>query len=221
MGSLPLPTELQSIATTLALIALSLVTAPLSFILCCFANCLPRRHLPTPDGQKPLKVLINGAKVCCMPSICRSRRGFLASDVQGARFGATVWQSGLHRRSGRSRLVSSFLRFARRRLRSRQSDGTLSATRFSRFATKHVKLPVPKHEDLASSTRYVDALVALAIREQVDLYVPCSGAGSSIEDALAGEKMKERSGGRIKVFIPSAATTEILHEKVGFGASPP
>ena len=61
---------------------------------------------------------------------------------------------------------------------------------------------------------YVEALVAIALSEQISLFVPCSGAGTTVDDAQAADLMREKSGGRIRTLIQDAELAATLHEKV-------
>ena len=65
-----------------------------------------------------------------------------------------------------------------------------------------------------SPAHYVRDLVCIAEREQVDLWVSCSGAVFPVEDGEAKELM-ERSG-RCKCIQYDARTTELLDDKNSF-----
>lgn len=65
-----------------------------------------------------------------------------------------------------------------------------------------------------TSAAYIAALVKIALEEGVTIFVPCSGAGTTIEDAKAAEIMRARSGGTFRAIITSPELTKVLHEKV-------
>lgn len=58
---------------------------------------------------------------------------------------------------------------------------------------------------------YIDALVQVAAEENVNLFVPCSGAGTTVEDARAGERMRRELG--IVAVIQTYTLAQALHEK--------
>lgn len=100
-----------------------------------------------------------------------------------------------------------------------QGWGLLSPARFSRFVEAFHLVPS------GGGQRYVDALVSVARKEDVDLFVPCSGAGTTHEDALAAEVMRRQRGGKgskagkkgFQAIIQDPELVLELHEKV----SPP
>lgn len=94
-----------------------------------------------------------------------------------------------------------------------RSGGDFSATRFSRYVSKYVQLPQVIQGQPETSRAYCEALANLAVRENIDIFLPCSGAGSTIEDAQAAGLMKQ-SLPDIRSFIPSPKVTRELHEKV-------
>lgn len=96
------------------------------------------------------------------------------------------------------------------------SDGLSSATRFSKYVSKFYKLPVPIPGDEASLALYVNEMVSIAAKEDIDYFIPCSGAGTTVEDAKAAQYMSEQSNGRVQSFIASPDLTKVLHEKVRF-----
>lgn len=94
--------------------------------------------------------------------------------------------------------------------------GLLSPARFSRFVDAFRLVPS------GGGQRYVDALVSVARAEDVDLFVPCSGAGTTHEDALAAEVMRRERGGMgtkvdkegFQAIIQDPELVLELHEKV-------
>lgn len=86
--------------------------------------------------------------------------------------------------------------------------GELCAARFSNAIDNFVLVPG------GGGKVYVDAMVHLIIKEKVELFIPCSGAGTTIEDAQVAELVRKRSGGKIKTLIQDVDLVETLHEKV-------
>lgn len=68
----------------------------------------------------------------------------------------------------------------------------------------------------AGGQKYIDALVAIANEERIDLFVPCSGAGTTLEDAIAAQQMRQAGERRSKLVtvIQDPELAETLHEKV-------
>lgn len=60
---------------------------------------------------------------------------------------------------------------------------------------------------------YVDAIVDVAIKHGASLFVPCSGAGTTHEDAVAAEILRKRVAG-FKAVIQDPNLAIELHQKV-------
>ncbi|CAD6891401.1 unnamed protein product [Tilletia caries] len=88
--------------------------------------------------------------------------------------------------------------------------GELCATRFSNAVSRFRLVPSGGGQD------YVEALVKIALEERVTLFVPCSGAGTTVQDARAAQIMRERSGGATDTLIQDPDLAETLHEKDRF-----
>ncbi|CAD6972993.1 unnamed protein product [Tilletia controversa] len=88
--------------------------------------------------------------------------------------------------------------------------GELCATRFSDAVSRFRLVPSGGGQD------YVDALVKIAPGERITLFVPCSGAGTTVQDARAAQLMRERLGGGINTLIQDPDLAETLHEKDRF-----
>ena len=87
-----------------------------------------------------------------------------------------------------------------------------SCGRFSRALRKFYALPKPNETDGAA--HYINALLQIARREKVDLWVSCSGVASAVEDGQAKEVLERKSNCRsIQFDVP---TTSMLHEKDTF-----
>lgn len=86
--------------------------------------------------------------------------------------------------------------------------------RFSSSIDEFYLLP-PASE---SYTQYRDTLIHIAQSEQATLFIPVSGAGSSVEDAQAAETMSEATNGRCRTFIQDPETMKDLHDKDRFMA---
>lgn len=81
--------------------------------------------------------------------------------------------------------------------------------RFSRSLRKFERLPQPVEKDEAVA--YFDTLVRIIHREQVDLWVSCSGIFTAVEEARAKEVIEQRSSCVAIQF--DVATTSALHQK--------
>lgn len=87
--------------------------------------------------------------------------------------------------------------------------GELCAARFSSAVTSFHLVPG------GGGQAYIDALVQLIRKEGVDLFVPCSGAGTTLEDAKVAQIVRKETEGRVQTLIQDANLVEALHEKVG------
>lgn len=65
---------------------------------------------------------------------------------------------------------------------------------------------------------YSSALLSIALAHRATLFIPVSGAGSSVEDAKAAEEMFERTKGVCRTFIQDPETMLDLHDKDRFMA---
>lgn len=63
---------------------------------------------------------------------------------------------------------------------------------------------------------YSKRLLSIAKKENVTLFIPVSGAGSSIEDSKAADEMFKETKGKCKTFIQDPETMEDLHDKDKF-----
>lgn len=204
-----LPNRLQSTLSTLLLLALSLVLAPVSFVVSLFfslthagakatrpslhrsqlTNGRANGHIPPSSAQRT--VLVNGARMQKSLAICRT-------------FARNGW-----------RVV----------LVEEQGWGNLAATRFSNSVSKFHLLPsssLPASKKLLAEksehvvTPYIEALVRIALSEKVDLFFPCSGAGSTGQDAVAAAILLEKTHGKVRSMIQTPELVEALHEKDRF-----
>ena len=84
--------------------------------------------------------------------------------------------------------------------------------RFSRAIDRFycVSKPSPQH----GAARYVRDLVYIAEKEEVDIWVSCSGVASAAEDGQAMELLERRTNCKSIQF--DVKTTETLHEKDSF-----
>ena len=89
--------------------------------------------------------------------------------------------------------------------------GWLSATRFSRCISKYYDLP----DATKDHAKYEQKIREIIARENVKLWVPGSSAGCTINDARAGEVVRERDG--VQAFIQSTREIGMLHNKDLFG----
>ena len=67
-----------------------------------------------------------------------------------------------------------------------------------------------------SYTDYSSKLLTIAKTHAAKLFIPVSGAGSSVEDARAGEEMFLATEGRCRTFIQDPETMAELHDKDRF-----
>lgn len=92
--------------------------------------------------------------------------------------------------------------------------GELCPMRFSKAVDEfHLLPPASKSYD-----RYRDALISIAQSSSATLFIPVSGAGSSVEDARAAETMSTATKGKCRTFIQDPATMLDLHDKDRFMA---
>ncbi|PWZ00660.1 hypothetical protein BCV70DRAFT_199927 [Testicularia cyperi] len=189
--SAQLPSRLQSTLSTLFLLSLSLLLAPLTFsISLLFSLTHPslrhRARNQQNESDKPTRaVLVNGARMQKSLAVCRA-------------FARNGWRVVLTEEHG---------------------WGNLAAPRFSNSVSSFHLLPSSSTMTEGKDSRespYVKALVELALREEVDLFFPCSGAGSTGMDAMAGQVLLEKTGGRVRSMIQTPELVETLHEKDRF-----
>lgn len=84
--------------------------------------------------------------------------------------------------------------------------------RFSRAVDAFHLLPAAS----ASYAAYSSALLDIAQKHSATLFIPVSGAGSSIEDAQAADEMFRKTKGRCRTFIQDPETMLDLHDKDRF-----
>ncbi|WWD19985.1 hypothetical protein CI109_104458 [Kwoniella shandongensis] len=92
--------------------------------------------------------------------------------------------------------------------------GDLCPMRFSSCVDQFYLLPPAAQ----SYDRYSDKLLHIAQRHSATLFIPVSGAGSSVEDARAAEEMARVTKGRCRTFIQDPETMLDLHDKDRFMA---
>jgi hypothetical protein len=68
----------------------------------------------------------------------------------------------------------------------------------------------------ASYSAYSSRLLSLAKQHRVTLFIPVSGAGSSVEDSRAADEMFNETKGRCRTFIQDPETMLDLHDKDRF-----
>lgn len=88
------------------------------------------------------------------------------------------------------------------------------AARFSNSVSRFHRLPSD------AGRPYVEALLRIVQQESIDLFVPCSGVGTGIEEAEAACMMRkgECGGKAVQTVIQDAELLETLHEKVSRGS---
>lgn len=87
--------------------------------------------------------------------------------------------------------------------------GLLSPARFSSFVSEFVLVPS------GGGQAYIDALIEVARTQKARLFVPCSGAGTTHEDAIAADILR-RKDPKFKAIIQDPDLVLALHEKVSF-----
>jgi hypothetical protein len=98
--------------------------------------------------------------------------------------------------------------------------GPLACGRMSRSLQKFHRLQKPDAKaraganPLSASAPYVQNLLDIITREDVDLWVSCSGVASAVEDGMAKEIVEARTRCRAVQF--DLQTTRTLHEKHSF-----
>jgi hypothetical protein len=90
--------------------------------------------------------------------------------------------------------------------------GELCAARFSRCVDKFRLVRG------GGGPAYVDAMVKVLLEEKVDLFIPCSGAGTTVEDAKIAALVREHSKGKVHALIQDPTLVEALHNKVSEGS---
>ena len=86
--------------------------------------------------------------------------------------------------------------------------------RFSKAVDRFYLLPPVSH----SYAQYSSKLFSIAQIHSATLFIPVSGAGSSVEDARTAEEMFALSEGRCRTFIQDPETMSDLHDKDQFMA---
>lgn len=199
-----LPNRLQSTLSTLLLLGLSLVLAPVSFLVSLsfwLTHAGIQQSVQNVDQSQSSAALPNGPRLA--PKVPRTVL------VNGARMQKSLAICRTFARNGWKVVLVE-----------EQGWGNLAAARFSNSVSTFHLLP---SSSLAADKRsrhqvtpYVEALVRIAVREKVDLFFPCSGAGSTGQDAIAGQILLERTNGRVRSLIQTPELVEALHEKDRF-----
>jgi hypothetical protein len=86
--------------------------------------------------------------------------------------------------------------------------GELCAARFSRTVDRFALVPG------GGGSSYIKAMVELLMREEVDIFLPCSGAGTTIDDAKVAEIFQSKSKRPVQSVIQDPLLVEALHDKV-------
>lgn len=68
----------------------------------------------------------------------------------------------------------------------------------------------------SSYAKYSARLLSIAKQHSVTLFIPVSGAGTSVEDARAAESLFTETNGRCRTFIQDPETMSDLHDKDSF-----
>lgn len=87
--------------------------------------------------------------------------------------------------------------------------GLLSPARFSSLVDKFVLVKS------GGGQPYISSLIDVALAEDVDLFVPCSGAGTTGEDAIAADMLRQRKPD-FRAIIQDPDLVNELHEKDKF-----
>jgi len=89
--------------------------------------------------------------------------------------------------------------------------GVISSGRFSRAVETYYVVDSPVSEEDGGQQRYEDALLDIIEKENVDLWICVSDVASTIEDAVAAEKIRLET--KCEVFQPLPETCRTLHYK--------
>ncbi|CAF9904390.1 hypothetical protein IMSHALPRED_000019 [Imshaugia aleurites] len=93
-----------------------------------------------------------------------------------------------------------------------EPNGIPVCGRFSKALRRYYSLPKPNEK--VGAAYYIDALLHVVKKENVDLWVSCSGVASAVEDGQAKEVLERSSDVRCIQF--DVWTTQMLHEKDTF-----
>jgi hypothetical protein len=86
--------------------------------------------------------------------------------------------------------------------------GEVCATRFSKSVESFHLVPA------GGGKPYIDAMVDILIKKEVNVFIPCSGAGTTVEDAKVAELIRSASEGKVMTLIQDVDLVKTLHEKV-------
>ncbi|KAN0063250.1 hypothetical protein ACQY0O_004414 [Thecaphora frezii] len=185
-----LPSRLQSTLSTLLLLGLSLCLAPLSFAVAAFFSLTYPSSSSSSNARRRLKPK---AQRTVLINGARMQKALAASRA----FGRQGW-----------RVV----------LVEEQGWGNLASARFSNSVSAFHLLPSSSLSAPAGGkkTPYIEALLKVARMERVDLFFPCSGAGSTGQDAVFADLLLTETEGRVRSMIQSPELVDALHEKDKF-----
>ena len=93
-----------------------------------------------------------------------------------------------------------------------EPNGSLVCGRVSRSLSKFHRLRKPDSKNGASP--YIQSLLEIVAKEQVEVWVSCSGVASAVEDGMAKEIIEARTSCKAIQF--DVETTQMLHEKHTF-----
>ena len=93
-----------------------------------------------------------------------------------------------------------------------ESSSVPVSGRFSRAIDKFYRVSEPSTRD--GAPQYIRDLVYIVEKEEVDLWISCSGVASAVEDGQAMELIERRT--QCKSIQFDVKTTETLHEKDSF-----
>lgn len=93
-----------------------------------------------------------------------------------------------------------------------ESNGALVCGRTSRSLRKFHPLRGPSPN--GDSAPYIQSILDIVNKEQIDLWVSCSGVASAVEDGMAKEVVEART--KCKAIQFNVKTTQMLHEKHSF-----
>ena len=93
-----------------------------------------------------------------------------------------------------------------------EPNGTLVCGRVSKSLIRFYRLVQPSKRK--GPAEYIQGLLDIVRKENVELWVSCSGVASAVEDGMAMEIIEARSGCRAVQF--NVKTTQLLHEKHSF-----
>ncbi|GAA97235.1 uncharacterized protein L969DRAFT_84337 [Mixia osmundae IAM 14324] len=188
------PSYVQSSLTTLLLVALSMSLAPVTAFVCLLCHVCQDVHRPIETAKLWIRLV-------------RETTGSRSSDRTVLITGGRTTKSLV--------LIRAFSKAGWRVILAEESQwGNLAASRWSNAVDRYYPLPDPSQSS-ADKAEYFRRLKYIIAIECVNLWLPCSSAGASVEDAHLADHIRS-SGSHCRVFLPTETQMEDLHWKDRF-----